>query len=76
VTIFVNNASVPFRPGEPLEHWTDTVQTDLLGSMFCTRAAIEALRPRFSGREAALAAARRPPSNEDSPATPVCHSAV
>jgi NAD(P)-dependent dehydrogenase (short-subunit alcohol dehydrogenase family) len=41
VTILVNNASATFRPGEPLEHWTDTVQTDSLGSMFCTRAAIE-----------------------------------
>jgi len=49
VTILANNASAPFRPGEPLEHWTDTVQTDLLGSMFCTRAAIDAMRRAGGG---------------------------
>jgi len=49
VTILVNNASAPFRPGEPLEHWTDTVHTDLLGSMFCTRAAIDAMRRAGGG---------------------------
>src|SRR6267154_2330805 len=37
VTVMVNNASAPFRPGEPLEHWVDTVQTDFLGAMFGTR---------------------------------------
>jgi NAD(P)-dependent dehydrogenase (short-subunit alcohol dehydrogenase family) len=49
VTILVNNASAPFRPGEPLEHWEDAVQTDLLGAMFCTRAAIDAMRRAGSG---------------------------
>jgi NAD(P)-dependent dehydrogenase (short-subunit alcohol dehydrogenase family) len=42
--VLVNNASAPFRPGEPLEHWVETVQTDLLGTMFGTRFAIDALR--------------------------------
>jgi len=44
VTILVNNASAPFRPDEPLEHWLDTFQTDLMGAAFCTRAAIDAMR--------------------------------
>jgi NAD(P)-dependent dehydrogenase (short-subunit alcohol dehydrogenase family) len=48
VTILVNNASAPFRPGEPLDHWAEAVQTDLLGAMFCTRAAIDSMR-RGSG---------------------------
>src|SRR5437667_2394439 len=49
ITILVNNASAPFRPGEPLDHWADAVQTDLLGAMFCTRAAIDAMRRAGSG---------------------------
>jgi NAD(P)-dependent dehydrogenase (short-subunit alcohol dehydrogenase family) len=49
VTILVNNASAPFRPGEPLEHWLDTFQTDLLGAVFCTRAAIDAMRRAGGG---------------------------
>jgi len=44
VTILVNNASAQLQPGAPLDHWTDAVQTDLLGAMFCTRAAIDAMR--------------------------------
>ena len=49
VTVMVNNASAPFRPGEPLEHWADTVQTDLLGAMFGTRHAIDAMRRAGGG---------------------------
>jgi NAD(P)-dependent dehydrogenase (short-subunit alcohol dehydrogenase family) len=49
VTVLVNNASAPFRPGEPLEHWADTVQTDLLGAMFGTRHAIDAMRRAGGG---------------------------
>ena len=37
VTILVNNASAPFRPGEPLDHWADALRTDLIGATFCTR---------------------------------------
>jgi len=44
--ILVNNASAPFRPEEPLEHWEETVQTDLLGTVYGTRLAIEAMRGR------------------------------
>jgi NAD(P)-dependent dehydrogenase (short-subunit alcohol dehydrogenase family) len=49
ITILVNNASAPFRPGEPLDHWADAVQTDLLGAMFCTRAAIDSMRRAGAG---------------------------
>jgi len=45
----VNNASAPYRPGEPLEHWLDTVQTDLLGALYGTRLAIDAMRRRGGG---------------------------
>jgi len=49
VTILVNNASALLKPGDPLEHWTDTIQVDLLGAMFCTRAAIEAMKRAGGG---------------------------
>jgi NAD(P)-dependent dehydrogenase (short-subunit alcohol dehydrogenase family) len=44
ITVMVNNASAPYHPEAPLEHWADTVQTDFLGAMFGTRHAIDALR--------------------------------
>jgi len=48
--ILVNNASGPgFHPGEPLEYWFETVQTDLLGAMYATRHAIDAMRRRGGG---------------------------
>jgi NAD(P)-dependent dehydrogenase (short-subunit alcohol dehydrogenase family) len=47
--VLVNNASAPFLPDEPLDHWTDTVQTDLLGAMFATRHAIDAMRRSGGG---------------------------
>jgi len=49
VTVLINNASAPYRPGEPLEHWADTVQTDLLGAVFGTRHAIDAMRRAGGG---------------------------
>lgn len=42
--VLVNDASAPYRPQAPLEHWTDTIATDLLGTMNATRAAIEVMR--------------------------------
>jgi len=45
----VNNASAPFHPDEPLEHWLDTVQTDFLGALHGTRHAIDAMRRRGGG---------------------------
>jgi 3(or 17)beta-hydroxysteroid dehydrogenase len=47
--ILVNNTSAPFRPGEALDHWTDTVQTDLLGTMYGTRFAIDGMRRHGGG---------------------------
>src|SRR5260370_35791523 len=44
VGVLVNNASAPYRPGEPLEHWTEIVQTDLLGAMYGTRLAVNFMR--------------------------------
>jgi NAD(P)-dependent dehydrogenase (short-subunit alcohol dehydrogenase family) len=49
VSVLVNNASAAFRPGEPLEHWTEIVQTDLLGAMYGTRFAIEFMLRARSG---------------------------
>jgi len=47
--VLVNNASAPFRPDEPLDHWVDTVQTDLVGTMYGTRFAIDAMRRHAGG---------------------------
>lgn len=43
VSVLVNNASAP-HGGEGLESWIDPIQTDLLGALFATRWAIEAMR--------------------------------
>jgi NAD(P)-dependent dehydrogenase (short-subunit alcohol dehydrogenase family) len=47
--ILVNNASAPYRPAEPLEHWMDTLATDLHGALYGTRLAIDAFRRRGGG---------------------------
>jgi NAD(P)-dependent dehydrogenase (short-subunit alcohol dehydrogenase family) len=44
VTVLVNNASAPFRPGDETEYWADTVQADFLGALYATRHGIEAMR--------------------------------
>jgi NAD(P)-dependent dehydrogenase (short-subunit alcohol dehydrogenase family) len=49
IQVLVNNASAPFRPGEPLEHWSEIVETDLLGPMFATRLAIDVMRRTGGG---------------------------
>ncbi|HEX6897673.1 MAG TPA: SDR family oxidoreductase [Bryobacteraceae bacterium] len=50
VHVMVNNASGPdIRPDEPLEHWTINFPTDLLGTMYGTRLAIDALRRSGGG---------------------------
>jgi NAD(P)-dependent dehydrogenase (short-subunit alcohol dehydrogenase family) len=49
LAVLVNNASAPFRATEPLEHWADTVQTDLFGTMYGTRLAIDAMRQSGGG---------------------------
>jgi NAD(P)-dependent dehydrogenase (short-subunit alcohol dehydrogenase family) len=45
LAVLVNNASGPnLAPNAPLEQWGDTVQTDLLGAMYATRYAVDAMR--------------------------------
>ena len=46
--ILVNNASAP-HGGDRLEEWTDTLETDLLGTIYATRWAIEAMRRSGGG---------------------------
>lgn len=43
VTVLVNDASGTSHPGDPLASWAETVQTELLGTMYATRAAIDAM---------------------------------
>jgi NAD(P)-dependent dehydrogenase (short-subunit alcohol dehydrogenase family) len=47
--ILINNASAPFHPGDPLQHWSDTIQTDFLGMMHATRLAIDAMKGAGGG---------------------------
>jgi NAD(P)-dependent dehydrogenase (short-subunit alcohol dehydrogenase family) len=48
--VLVNNASGPvFRPDEPLEYWREMVSTDLLGTLYATRSAIESMRHTGGG---------------------------
>jgi len=49
VDILINNASAPFGPQGPLEHWFDAIQVDLLGAMLATFYGIEAMRRRGGG---------------------------
>ena len=43
VDVLINNASAP-HGGEAIEEWTDSIETDLLGAIYATRYAIEAMR--------------------------------
>lgn len=43
MSVLVNNASAP-HGGEGIESWMDSIETDLLGALFATRWAIEAMR--------------------------------
>ena len=78
--VLVNNASAPYRPGEPLEHWFDAVETDLLGAMYGTRCAIEVMRRSGGGSivnvssTSALGHGRRQPGG--SPAYDVAKAGV
>jgi NAD(P)-dependent dehydrogenase (short-subunit alcohol dehydrogenase family) len=47
--ILINNVSAPYRPAAPLEHWEETIRVDLLGPMWGTRHAIDAMRKRGGG---------------------------
>jgi len=47
--VLVNNASAPFHGDQPLEHWSETVATDFLGTMYGIRAGIDFLRRTGGG---------------------------
>jgi NAD(P)-dependent dehydrogenase (short-subunit alcohol dehydrogenase family) len=47
--VLVNNASAPYRPADPLGHWLEAVQVDLLGAMYTTLAGISAMQRRGGG---------------------------
>jgi NAD(P)-dependent dehydrogenase (short-subunit alcohol dehydrogenase family) len=49
VSVLVNNASAPEGAGAEIEHWTDTLETDLLGAVRASRWAIEAMRRAGGG---------------------------
>lgn len=44
LTVLVNNASAPHGSSEGLEDSMDSIETDLLGTIYATRWAVEALR--------------------------------
>ncbi len=44
VSVLINNASGPFRPGLDAEFWADTIATELLGTVHATRYALESMR--------------------------------
>jgi NAD(P)-dependent dehydrogenase (short-subunit alcohol dehydrogenase family) len=49
VTVLINNASAPHGSSEGLEDWMDSIETDLLGAIYATRWAIEAMRSGGGG---------------------------
>jgi NAD(P)-dependent dehydrogenase (short-subunit alcohol dehydrogenase family) len=44
VSVLINNASLPHPPVEGIAGWLESLQTDLIGTLFVTRWAIEAMR--------------------------------
>jgi NAD(P)-dependent dehydrogenase (short-subunit alcohol dehydrogenase family) len=49
VDILVNNASAPYPGQGQLTGWFPAIQVDLLGTMYCTLPAVEAMRHRGGG---------------------------
>jgi len=49
VQVLVNNASATHDAGEAIEGWAHALETDLLGSMRCTRWALDAMRRAGGG---------------------------
>lgn len=49
LSVLVNNASSPHPTGEGMAGWTQSIQTDLLGTIYATRWAIEAMRRSGGG---------------------------
>src|SRR5262249_50243085 len=80
IHVLVNNASAAFRPREPLEHWSEIVETDLLGQMFAPRLTIDIMRRTGGGSiinvssTSALRHGRLPPGG--SPAYDVAKAGV
>lgn len=48
VDIVVNNAG-PYFPDDPLQMWAETIQANLLGTIYCTLHGLESLRRRGGG---------------------------
>lgn len=48
VDVLVNNASAPHGTGD-IDNWIDSLETDLLGALYTTRWAVEAMRRRRGG---------------------------
>jgi NAD(P)-dependent dehydrogenase (short-subunit alcohol dehydrogenase family) len=49
ITVLVNNASAPHGSSEGLEDWMDSIEMDLLGAIYATRWAVEAMRSGGGG---------------------------
>ena len=49
INVLVNNASAPHGSSEGLEDWMDSIETDLLGAIYATRWAVEAMRSGGGG---------------------------
>ncbi len=49
VDVLVNNASAPYPDQGQLSGWFPAIQVDLLGTMYCTLRAVEAMRRRGGG---------------------------
>jgi len=49
LSVLVNNASSPHPPIEGIAGWMSSLQTDLLGTLHCTRFAIDAMRSAGGG---------------------------
>ncbi|HEV2445481.1 MAG TPA: SDR family oxidoreductase [Candidatus Sulfopaludibacter sp.] len=49
LSVLVNNASSPHPSGEGMAGWTPALQTDLLGTLYATRYALEAMRRSGGG---------------------------
>jgi NAD(P)-dependent dehydrogenase (short-subunit alcohol dehydrogenase family) len=49
LSVLINNASSPHPAGEGMAGWTGSLQTDLFGTIYATRWAIEAIRRSGGG---------------------------
>lgn len=49
LSVLVNNASGPFRPGFEMEHWLETAQTEFIGALHTIRYSVDAMRRHGGG---------------------------